>query len=93
MRDVQAFGRFVLYAVLAIGLLSGVQDNPGLFNTAVVLLAVGPVGYWFWTLKQHRATHDESPRVHCSHCRERLSYLREQEERERMAALNAKYRA
>jgi len=92
MRDVQAGGRYVLYVALFAVAFGGSEGHPALQGLLLVLAIVGVPAYWFWKRSVHTRLHDSSPSPTCSHCRARLTYQRDQMERERMAQLNQRYR-
>jgi hypothetical protein len=92
MRDVQAGGRYVLYAALFAVAFGGSEGRPALQGVLLALVIAGVPSYWFWRRSVHIRWHDARPSPSCSHCRARLAYQREQMEREQMAHLNQRYR-
>jgi hypothetical protein len=88
MRNVQAGGRYVLYAVLFAVAFGGSEGHPVAQGVMLFLVVAGVPAYWFWRRAVHKRDHDQSPSPTCSHCRARLAYQREQIERERMTYLN-----
>jgi ABC-type nickel/cobalt efflux system permease component RcnA len=93
MRDLQAGGRYVLYAVLFAIAFGGSQGHPWMQGVELFLVIVGVPGYWFWRRTVHVREHDARPSATCSHCRARLARQQAHLELERMEHLNRRYPA